>query len=193
MARRAGRWYRGPVLRRAAFAVLCALSLGACPDEQPTDPLDPDVLAALAEAGGDARGEALTGRYFTRAEVRACDCPRRMGVDLCGPAAAQLIGLDGPAAVTQVDGWLTFEPEAASLPWALSGAAWRDRSFTLAAISGLAIGLFSVGLHARFEGEFAADRSLQGELAHRLVGELPDGAVDCRTTYAITGWAAPDA
>lgn len=175
------------MLRRACLAVLCALSLGACPDGQPEDPLDPALLAELAEAGGSGRGEALTGRYFIAPEQRACDCPVRMGVDLCGPATVQLVGLLGPAQVHQVDGWLTFEPEAAALPWGLSGAVERDRSFTLAGISGLAIGVFTVGLHARFEGEFAADRSLRGELVHRLVGDLADGSVDCRTTYEVVG------
>lgn len=179
------------MLRRASLAVLCALFLGACPNEQPADPLDPALLALLAEAGGDGRGEALSGRYLTVPEVRACDCPRRMGVDLCGPAAVQLIGLLGPVQVLQVDGWLTFEPETAALPWALSGAVERDRSFTLAGVSGLAIGVFTVGLHARFDGEFAADHSLRGELVHRLVGDLADGPVDCRTTYDVVGVREP--
>lgn len=176
----------------APLAVLCALSFGACANEQ-ADPLDPDVLDALAEAGGDGRGEELTGRYFTLAEVLECDCPQRMGVDLCGAGALQLIGLGGPAQVVQVDGWMTFEPEAAALPWAMSGAVDRDRGFALAGISGLAIGLFTVGIYARFDGEFAADGALQGELAHRLLGELPDGPVDCRSLYAVVGGRVPDA
>lgn len=177
----------------ARSAVLCALFPGACPDDQPQDPLDPDLLVALAEAGGHGRGEALSGRYFTVGEVLECDCPPSMGVDLCGGGAAQLIGLDGPAEVVQVDGWLTFTPQAAVLPWALSGAVERDRSFALAGLSALAIGLFTIDLHVRFDGEFDPDRRLHGELAHRLLGELPDGPVDCRATYAIDGEPVPDA
>ncbi|WAS97335.1 hypothetical protein [Nannocystis punicea] len=178
--------------RRGLLAVFCALSLGACPDDQAQDPLDPALLIELSEAGGDGRGEALGGRYVTAADVLECDCPPRMGVDLCGPVgAAQLIGINGPARLVQVDGWLTYEPEVAALPWALSGAVNRDRSFALGGISGLAVGLFTVGLYARFDGEFTVD-GLHGELAHRLLGELPDGPVDCRTTYAVTGVLAPD-
>jgi hypothetical protein len=180
------------VRRRGLLAVLCALSLGACPEEQ-ADPLDPDLLIALSEAGGDGRGEALAGRYVTAAEVLACDCPPRMGVDLCAGGSAQLIGINGPARVEHVDGWLTFEPEVTSLPWSLSGAVGRDRSFVLGGISGLAIGLFTVGMYARFDGEFTEAGGLQGELAHRLLGELPDGPIDCRTTYAVIGARVPDA
>ncbi|PCC67766.1 hypothetical protein SAMN02745121_02402 [Nannocystis exedens] len=180
--------------RRGLLAVLCALSVGACPEDQAQDPLDPDLLIALSEAGGDGRGEALTGRYITVSEVLECDCPPRMGVDLCGPAgSAQLIGIDGPTRIEHVDGWLTFEPEVTSLPWALSGAVDRDRSFVLGGISGLAIGLFTVGMYARFDGEFTDAGGLRGELAHRLLGELPDGRIDCRTTYAVRGEPAPDA
>ncbi|MDC0715741.1 hypothetical protein [Nannocystis bainbridge] len=181
-------------MRRCGIqAVLCALSLGACPEDQAQDPLDPELLIALSEAGGDGRGEAHSGRYVTTGEVLECDCPTRMGVDLCGGGSAQLIGIDGPAKVVQIDGWLTFQPEVAALPWALSGAIDRDRGFALGGISGLAIGLFTVGLYARFDGEFTAEGGLRGELAHRLLGELPDGRIDCRTTYAVTGARTPDA
>lgn len=192
---RSPRWcYRAPVRRRAIGpAVLCVLSLGACPNDQPRDPLDPDLLVELAEAGGDGRGEALTGRYLTGAQVVDCDCPQRMGVDLCGSGTAQLLGLDGPAEVVQTGGWLTFSPEAALLPWALSGAVERDRSFVLAGVSALAVGLFTIRLHARVDGEFDDQRRLDGELAHRLLGELPDGPVDCRATYVLHGEPVPGA
>jgi hypothetical protein len=194
MARSRRECYGARVRRRATgSAVLCALFLGACPNDQPGDPLDPDLLVELAEAGGDGRGEALTGRYLTAATVLDCDCPQRMGVDLCGGGTAQLIGLDGPAAVVQTGGWLTFTPEAALLPWALSGAVERDRSFVIAGVSALAVGLFTIRLHARVDGEFDAQRRLDGELAHRLLGELPDGPVDCRATYALHGEPVPGA
>lgn len=169
------------------------MSLAACANEQPEDPLDPALLVQLAEAGGDGDGEALTGRYLLASEVLECDCPQQLGVDLCGSGASALFGLDGPGVLVQVDGWLTFEPEAAAVPWALSGAIGRDGDFALAALSGLAVGLFSVRLYARLDGAFADDRSFSGELAHRILGELPDGPVDCRTALILTGTPAPDA
>lgn len=177
--------------RVGPLSVLCVLSLDACADEQPRDPLDPAALERLAEDGGDGRGEALTGIYLTATEVLACDCPQRMAVDLCGPQAAALLGLDGPSAIVQVDGYMTFQPEFGSLPWALSGAIDRDGEFVLAGLSGIALGPSSLGMYARLDGAFADDRTFVGELSHRLAGELPDGPIDCRATLAVDGAPAP--
>jgi hypothetical protein len=180
------------VRRARPLPVLCALFLGACTDDPPLDPLDPSELERLAEDGGDGRGEALTGFYLTAHEVLACDCPQRMGVDLCGPQAATLIGLNGPSGVVQIDGYMTFEPEWSSLSWALSGAIDRDGGFVLAGISGVALGLTALGVYSRFDGAFAGDRTFAGELAYRLRGDLPDGRVDCRITFAVDGAPAPE-
>ncbi|HEY8375333.1 MAG TPA: hypothetical protein VIK91_02540 [Nannocystis sp.] len=168
-------------------AVLCALSLGACTPDQAPDPFDPAELARIAEDGGNARGEALTGQYLTLPDVLACDCPARMGVDLCAPQAAGLVGLQGPSAIVQVDGYLTMQPEWVSLPWALSGAIDRDGGFLLAGLSRVELGVNALAVRARFEGSFAADRTFEGELGLRLLGDIPGGAVDCRITYAIDG------
>lgn len=182
-----------PVLACLSFACLsfALLSLGACPQDQPADPLDPHALAELAKDGGDAEGDALSGRYAVAGAPAACDCPERMGVDLCAPEFAALTGLTGLVEVTQVDGFMTWIPVAGGATLGMSGALDRDGAFVLAGLYDLGSLLSTGDIYARLEGAFAGDRSITGAVDYRLLGELADGPVDCRVRFTITGAPAP--
>lgn len=180
-----------PALLPAAIRPLTLLALAACPQDQPLDPLDPAVLADIAEAGGDAEGGALSGRYAVVAAPATCDCPARAGIDPCGPEFAVLLGLTGAVDVTQVDGYLTWMPVAGDIALGMSGAVDHDGAFALAALYDLGSLLSTGDLHARMDGAFAADRSLAGDVDLRLRGELPDGPLDCRLGFTVTGAPAP--
>jgi hypothetical protein len=166
---------------RARLALL-GLSLGACPEDQPDDPLDPAAIAAVAEAEGDAEGEAFSGPYLAASVQRGCEC--RQGAEL-QPCAA-VFGLAGLLVVTHVDGYLTLVPTSGPITFGMSGAIDADGTFALAAISGIDA-LFSVGsVYARLDGRFAGD-GFTGDLAYRLLGKLGDKALDCRAQFSVTG------
>lgn len=177
-----------PLARRTAAALACLalLVLGACPEDQPPDDLDPEVVADVARAGGDAEGDAWSGEYDLQSEPGACDCPTRMGFDLC--ALFDVFGATGR--VTHAEGYLTLV-SLSSASFGLSGAVDRDGSFELAAIYGLDSLLSSGSVYARMPGAFADERSFTGELRYRLLGELPGGPVDCRAAFSVAGQRLP--
>lgn len=171
---------------RARLALI-ALTLGACPEDQPTDPLDPATIAAVAEAEGDARGTAFGGPYILASTQRACDCPRGAELDPC----TALPGLDGLADVTHVDGYLTLVPVSGLVTFGMSGAVDRDGGFALAAISGIDSLISSGSIYARLDGEFAG-KSFTAELTYRLLGTIGDDALDCRAIFAVEGLFNPN-
>lgn len=174
-------------LRSAGFA---ALAGGACGDEPPLDPLDPQTLVDIARAGGDGEGEALSGRYAVVSVSTACDCPARAGLDLCAPEFAVFAGLSGPILVTQTGGYLTWVPEGGGA-LGMSGAVERDASFELAALYDIGTLLGEGGVYARFAGEFDGARRVRGDLDLRVVGTFEDAPLDCRLRYEVSGAPAP--
>lgn len=162
---------------------LLALSLGACPADQPTDPLDPAVIAELAEAEGDAEGSGFDGQYVVTSAQRSCECRRGADANPC----ATFTGLDGLLDVTHVGGYMTALPIGGSFYFGLSGGVDRDGSFALAAISGVESLVSSGSIYLRLDGSVEG-LEFEGELVYRLVGTLVDTALDCRATYAVTGF-----
>jgi hypothetical protein len=165
--------------------VLLVLSLGACPAEQSTDPLDPATIAALAEAEGDAEGADFDGQYIVSSTQQSCEC--RQGADP-NPCAA-LAGLDGLVDITHIGGYLTLVPIGSTFMFDLSGGVDGDGSFALAAISGIDSLVSSGSIYLRLDGSIEG-LELAGELAYRLLGTLGDTALDCRATYTVTGFRA---
>ena len=165
------------------LVALALLSLGACSEDQLADPLAPAAVAEVARAGGDGEGDALSGRFLLRrGAASTCDCPD-MDLDLCG----LLLGGDRTVDLTQVDGYMTLAPVDGDVTLGMSGAAFRDGSFELAAIYGLDTLVTAGSLYTLLSGAFADDATLTAELSARLVAELPSGPVDCRATAELTG------
>lgn len=166
-----------------ARPALLALVLGACPDEQPTDPLDPATIAALAEAEGDAEGSSFDGQYVMSSTQRECEC--RQGDDMNRCSAVS--GLDGLVEVTHLGGYLTLVPLGGGFTFGMSGGVDGDGTFVLAAIAGID-SLFSTGsIYLRLDGAFDGTR-LEGELVYRLLGSVGDDPLDCRATFSVTGF-----
>lgn len=179
---------RHRALRAAAFA---ALAGGACGDEPPLDPLDPQALVDIARAGGDGEGEALSGRYAVFSVSTACDCPARDGLDLCAPEFVVFAGLSGPILVTQTGGYLTWVPEGGGA-LGMSGAVARDGAFELAALYDIGTLVHEGGVYARFAGEFDGERRVRGDLDLRVVGSFEEAPLDCRLSFEVSGAPAPD-
>jgi hypothetical protein len=163
--------------------LLLALSLGACPAEQPTDPLDPAVIAELAEAEGDAEGSGFDGQYIVSSAQRSCECERGADINPC----ATFTGLDGPVDVTHIGGYLTVVPIGGTFYFGLSGGVDRDGSFVLAAISDLGSLVSASSIYMRLDGSIEGVE-FAGDLTYRLFGTLGDTALDCRATFAVTGF-----
>lgn len=162
---------------------LLVLSLGACPQEHPDDPLDPATIAAAAEAEGDAEGDAFGGPYVVWSTQLECDCPQSAELDPC----AALRGIDGLTDVTHVDGYLTLVPLGGLVTFGMSGAVDADGSFALAAISGIDSLVSSGSIFARLDGRFGEGRSLDAVLTYRLLGTLGEQQLDCRAAFDVQG------
>ncbi len=141
------------------LALHAAVLLAACGG---ADPLDKDQVVGIP--AGTARGTAASGTYAAHLQVTACS-------GTCTPRVCEVGSqLDADAAVTQVDGRLTFD--AGGVP--LAGGIDADGGFVVGGWG--ALGALEASI--RSEGSWTGD-GLTGSYDLRVVGTDAGQAIDC--------------
>ena len=174
---------KNPRAMRVAITVAIATSQMACSGDEPEeDPLDPALLAEIAQQGGSASGNDYAGSWSFGFSQRDCDCPSfefaGEPLDLCG-----LVGGTLAVDASQSDGYfaVTFPDQNV-----LTGPIDADGHFILVGNRDLATAAGPLQQISRIDGDFADASTGMGDAAQRLVGSLADQQIDCRWTGALT-------
>ncbi len=170
--------------RRIGVAVGLWLFATGC-DE--ADPLDAEVLAAIAVDEGSARGAGRSGDYGpVDAEtlvvaLETCTCPDVGEADGCDLVAG-LEATTDELQVLQIDGFVRIsyrDVELSDGDGTVVAASLRDESNFL----------YTARALARLDGRFDQDSigtRLEGSLQQRIQGDLLGDRVDCRATFRVT-------
>jgi hypothetical protein len=178
------------------------LAAGACKND-PFDPLDPDNIGDLGNDMGDAKGEGYSGKFALELTPLDCDCPplfpedfENLGaglglepgdtIDPCSQIAI-FYGSDAEAVtqaeLVQADGLLAFTDW---LP-PLSGPVDADGSFSVGGYEDFSETFVDAAMVVRIDGEFGNIDGFFGVLQQRVIANLLDRSVDCRSTHQIDG------
>lgn len=173
--------------RSSGLFIAGLLFLAGCDEE---DPLDVEVLGALAVDEGTATGSGRSGNYGpVDAEtlvvaLESCDCPdvgEANGCDL----VAGLEATTDVLAVLQIDGFVRISYRDVEL----TGPLDADGSMAAASVRDESNFLYTARTLARLDARFEQDTQgtrLSGTLQQRLEGELLGDRVDCRASFRVT-------
>ena len=185
---------------------LLSVALTGCDDE---DPLDPDLLAALARGRGDAMGNGFTGLYVGEFGFDDCTCSTLEGPNLdaivaalpdnpqdqCRVAFLQGDALTGgipgelAASVVQADGFLAVEWDTDGQTFQLTGPIQADGTITVASafLTG-AVSLGEVRATARLDGILRQSEGgpiLEGVLRQGLSIDAFNDQARCRSSATL--------
>lgn len=164
-------------MKRTLLACLLAGPLACGEQDGEVDPLDAELIDALAKARGDGNGSEHSGSWQFEYTLDSCDCPtitvEDLSHDLCQLDAALLMGVH---VVDQVGGILAITTEQG----VLSGAIEADASFVVASHHDATTVLGVLESLRRLDGAFGNTNTASGWAGQRLIGELAGQPIDCR-------------
>lgn len=177
-------------MNRPAPLALLVAGLFAVPACEEDDPLDVDVLAALAVDEGTATGSGRSGNYGPVDEetlvvaLESCDCPDVGEADGCDLVAG-LEATTDVLRVLQIDGFVRISYRDVEL----TGPLDANGSMAAASVRDESNFLYTARALTRLDAQFEQDTQgtrLEGTLQQRLQGDLLGDRVDCRASFRVT-------